>query len=168
MVLMNTPLPENLASVLVVQYNAERYNSACYASLASAFEEVNWNGFAKFMYKSSFEEMEHAKRVFDYLAERQALIEVGVVERPPAFNGEDVLGNFRAALALEVVNTAKFNALARLALDMNDFLTFTELGWFLDEQTKSEAELVQIISDLEHAEDCKAAILAIDRELGAK
>lgn len=164
---MNTPLPENLHTALVDQYNAERYNSAVYASLQAAFEEVNWHGFAAWCGKASAEEMEHARKFFDYLAQRQALVTVGELPKPPEFNGEDISANFTAALELEMSNTAKITSLVRLALDMNDFMTFSATEWAVDEQAKSEAEIVQILSDLAHG-DCDAAKIIIDRELGGR
>jgi ferritin len=164
---MNTSLPENVHAALVAQYNVERYNSAVYRSLASAFEEVNWSGFAKWCSKSADEELEHSKKFFNYLAKRQAAIEVANIPAPNQFNGEDLLGCFESALALEVETTAKIASLTRLALDMNDFMTLEELQWFNNEQADSEAEIVQILSDLSHAGSGVGYTL-IDQELGSK
>jgi ferritin len=161
---MNTAIPDNLLSALVAQYNAERYNAAVYKSLQAAFEEVNWGGFAKWCGKSAQEETAHSDRFFNYLAKRQAVISVGELAKPPEFNGEDVIVNFETALALEVNNTARITALARLALDVNDFMTLEELQWFLHEQADSEAEIVQIVSDLGHADD----YWLIDQKLGGQ
>ena len=158
---MNTLLPDNVHAALVDQYNAERYNSAVYASLRAAFEEVNWAGFAKWCGKSSAEEMDHANRIFAYLADRQALVMVAELPKPPEFNGEDIYANFEEVLALEVANTAKITLITRLALDMNDMMTFEAMQWFVHEQYDSEAEIVQIISDLTHIGD----IWLVDQEL---
>ena len=164
---MNTPIPDNVLMALVAQFNTERYNSACYKSVQAAFEEVNWHGFASWCGKNSIEETEHANKLFGYLADRQSPVAVNGVPKPPEFSGDDILGNFRAILQLEVDTTAKIQALARLALDMNDFMTLEFLQWFIKEQADSEANVVQIISDLEHG-DCDAAHIIIDRELGGK
>ena len=161
----NTPVPDNVREALVAQFNTERYNAACYKSVQSAFEAVNWHGFAAWCGKSSQEETDHSNRFFKYLADRQAEIAVEAIPQPPEFFGEDLLDNFDAILKLEVDTTAKIQSLARLALDMNDFLTLEFLQWFLKEQYDSEAKVVQIIADLEHGQ-CDAARIAIDRELG--
>ena len=159
---MNTPIPDNVLSALVTQFNVERYNSACYKSVQAAFEEVNWHGFAAWCGKNSLEEAEHANKFFAYLAGRQAPITVEAVPQPPEFSGEAVLENFYAILKLETDTTANIQHLARLALDMNDFITLEFLQWFLKEQADSEAAVVQIISDLEHGD---AARIIIDREV---
>lgn len=159
---MNTPIPDNVHAGLMDQYNAERQNSAVYKALQAAFEEVNWAGFAKWCAKSSAEEIDHSNRFFKYLADRQAPIIVYDLPKPPEFNGEDILANFEAALELEMSNTAKITVLARLALDMNDLLTFEAMQWFLHEQYDSEAEIVQIIADLGHVDD----VWLVDQKLG--
>ena len=162
---MNTTLPENVHAALVAQFNTERYNAAYYKSVQAAFEDVNWRGFAAWCGKSAQEESEHANKFFSYLACRQAVIAVETVPQPPEFSGEDLLDNFDAILKLEVDTTAKIQSLARLALDMNDFMTLEFLQWFLKEQCESETKVVQILSDLEHGQD-DASRLLIDRELG--
>jgi len=164
---MNTPLPDNILAALVAQFNTERYNSACYKSVQAAFEEVNWHGFATWCGKNSLEETEHADKIFKYLADRQATIAVEAIPQPPEFSGDSVLDNFYAILKLEVDTTSRIQSMARLALDMNDFMTLEFLQWFLKEQAYSEASVVQIISDLEHG-NCDAARIMIDRELGGK
>jgi len=78
-----------------------------------------------------------------------------------------LIGCLEAALALEVETTAKISSLTRLAIDMNDFPTLEELQWFNKEQADSEAEIVQILSDLTHG-NSGAAYVLIDRELGSK
>jgi ferritin len=164
---MNTSLPGNLLSAINAQYNVERFNSAVYRSLAASFSETNWEGFSHWCNKSANEELEHAAKFFAYLSKRQAAIEVANVPTPPTFNGEDLIGCLEAALALEVETTAKISSLTRLAIDMNDFPTLEELQWFNKEQADSEAEIVQILSDLTHG-NSGAAYVLIDRELGSK
>jgi len=164
---MNTTLPDVLHIALVEQYNAERMNSVVYKAIQSAFEEVNWTGFAHWCGKSAAEEIEHSEKIFKYLTERQAFVAVSELPAPPEFDGEAVQANFEAALALEVENTAKLAHLTRLALDLNDFMTVVFMDWFNTEQKDSEAEIVQIISDLKHG-NCDAARIIIDRELGGK
>ena len=159
---MNTPIPDNVHIGLMDQYNAERQNAAVYKALQAAFEEVNWAGFARWCGKSSAEEIDHSNRIFDYLTKRQALVTVSELPKPPEFNGEDILSNFEAALELEMSNTTKITSLVRLALDMNDFMTFSALEWFVDEQASSEAEIVQIIADLGHVDD----VWLVDQKLG--
>lgn len=164
---MNTYLPENVHEALCAQYNFERESAAKYESIASAFEDVNWGGFAHWMHKQAEEELSHAKRFFEYLADRNATIYVRELPTPPEFNGEDILGDFSAALEHETVVTKNLSSIARLALDMNDFMTFEFMQWFLREQVEEEATLVQIISDMNHG-NCPASIIIIDRELAKR
>lgn len=164
---MNTPLPDNVHEALCAQYNFERESSAKYESIASAFEDVNWHGFAHWMHKQAEEELAHAKRFFEYLADRNATIYVRDLPLPPEFNGEDYIGNFSAALEHETIVTRNLSNIARLALDMNDFMTLEFMQWFIHEQVEEEATLVQIISDMNHG-NCPAAIIVIDRELAGR
>ena len=84
---------------------------------------------------------------------------VGATPEPPEV--------FAAALDLERQVSQEIIDLYYEAHQARDFATVSFLEYFLDEQVKSERELTQIVADLDRA-DCPAALLLIDRELGAR
>jgi ferritin len=83
-------------------------------------------------------------------------------------NFESTLKVFEMALAHEKKISAHINQLYKLAKDENDYAFESFLKWFLDEQVEEEATAGEIIDRLKMAGDNSAAILMLDKELGAR
>lgn len=161
-------LSQEMLTALNFRYNRERYASIVYVALGAHLDDNQWPGMARFMLKASDEEMEHAAKVLQYILDRNAAPKVDALPSPdaldPAAEPPEV---FAAALDLERQVSQEIMNLYYEAHQGRDFATVSFLEYFLDEQVKSERELTQIVADLDRA-DCPAALLLIDRELGAR
>lgn len=161
-------LSQELLTALNFRYNRERYASAVYMALGANLDANQWPGMALFMAKSSGEEMVHAAKFLQYIIDRNAAPKVDALPSPdapdPTAEPPEV---FAAALDLERQVSQEIINLYYEAHQARDFATVSFLEYFLDEQVKSERELTQIVADLDRA-DCPAALLMIDRELGAR
>lgn len=146
------------------QYNKERNNEQVYAAFAAALEAVNWPGFAAWMERASADEREHSRRFRDYLIDRNQIPVLRALPEPPNMDGNDPRPLFAAALQLERDNTMSITAIEELAETMDDDQTETFLIWAIDEQTKSERELVDILLELGRVDNTGLVIL--DREYG--
>ena len=140
---------DNLASALNEQMNVERQNQAVYLQLGAILDNLNWEGSAKWMYKSAGEEFEHFGKFKDWLiVENQtpqltALEPVNLLGNAP----DDIIAYFEAALKLEQETTAKINELYKLA-EGEDGATCVFLHWFLTEQAESEISIIDILQVL--------------------
>jgi len=127
------------------QFNRERGNREAYRVMASNLDAVNWEGAANWMRNASNEEGEHADKFAAYLIDRNEIPRYDPLPAPAVVAGEDLLPYFEAALALEVANTEQIKELHYAAEQSEDMQTCVFLIWAVEEQTKSERELMDII-----------------------
>jgi ferritin len=152
------------------QVTHERQNSAIYLAIANQFDVLDLVGMAKFARAASAEEQAHAQRIIDYIVDRygapvtDALTSVDILPALTMMNAPRIL--FSGALQREQVTTEQIKTVYDLAEDADDPQTCQFLLWFLEEQTKSEREISEIVAWAQFAEGNAAAILALDAKLG--
>jgi ferritin len=156
-------LDRNLEAELNAQMDREFFSSYLYLAMAAHFEGQNLGGMATWMRKQADEEREHAMRFFDFIVERGATVRLGAIEAPPERFGTP-LEVFEQALDHEREITAAINGLFEHA----DRATEVFLHWFATEQVEEERSVEQIVEALRRAGDSGAALLMLDRELGAR
>src|SRR5437588_267367 len=135
-----------------------------YPGMSAHFEKTAYGGFAKWMRTQSGEEYGHAMKLFDYLRERNATIELKAIDAPQPDYGSRPLELFEASLAQEHAVTQQINDLYELALKEKDYSTLQFLTWFLQEQVEEENAVQDIVDRLRLAADNAAALLRLDAE----
>jgi ferritin len=113
------------------------------------------------------EEFAHAQKLIEYILERGGKPEFGSVDAPDS-EWESPLGVYEAAYEHEKAVTRSINGLVDIAVAAKDHATATMLQWYVTEQVEEEANFDQIVQQLRLASDNGAALLMIDRELGAR
>jgi ferritin len=160
-----------ILEALNVQANRERQNVVPYHAMAVRCDFMALRGLGKFFAKSAREEGEHAQKLIDYIIDRndEPTLTTLTAVTLPATPDLSTLGStfLYEALSLEESNTMRIKTLYRMALEAGDFQTVTVLHWFLDEQTSSTSELIDMVAQWKFAEGCPAAVLQLDHELGA-
>ena len=149
------------------QITHEFYASYLYLAMAAHFEEQNYDGFAQWFRMQAKEEEFHAMKLFDYLVERGARIELQQIDKPPVDFGEPV-DAFKAALAHEQKVTGLINTIYEAALEAKDYPTQVMLQWFIEEQVEEEDTTGTAVERLEMAGDSKAALMFLDSEYGKR
>ena len=161
-----------LLDSLQQQITRERQNEAVYLAVAHRFDVLNLTGFAAWSRKAAREEAEHAQRFADYVIDRNAAPQVqplgGVIPPIPL----DMLSApallVAVALQTEINNTESIKTLYSLAEEADDPQTCVWLIWAIEEQTSAERELTTLLARCKLAENDAAAVLQLDRELGAR
>jgi ferritin len=149
------------------QIRHELESAYIYLSMSAHFEAENLPGFAKWMRLQSQEEMNHALRLFDYLNDRGARVQLQALAQPPlAF--ESPLSVFEHAFAHEQKITSLIHQLYHTAGKNEDAATQVMLQWFITEQVEEEKNASQVVDQLRLAGDNRAALLYMDRQLGAR
>ncbi len=157
-------LSEKITKVLNKQIQAELYASNLYLAMSAYADAQNLPGFARWMRLQSEEERGHALRIFDYLGDREARIEIGEVKQPPAKFGSP-LEMFEAALEHERKVTSDINQAYELASHEHDHATMVHLQWFISEQVEEERTASEITARLRMAGTDLPSLLLIDQEL---
>ena len=148
------------------QINRELYSAYLYLSMSAHAERVNLKGTAAWFMAKHTEEMTHALKMYRYLLDQDAAVELTAVAAPPV-TADGVLTMFEDTLAHEREVTASINALVDQALSEKDHATNIFLQWFVTEQIEEEATVNDVIGRLKLFGDQGQGLLMIDNELGA-
>jgi ferritin len=148
------------------QINRELYSAYLYLSLSAHAERVNLKGTAAWFMAKHGEEMAHALKMYRYLLDQDAAVELSSVSAPPA-SPDGVMAMFEGTLAHEREVTAAIHGLVDQALSEKDHATNIFLQWFVTEQIEEEATVNDIIGRLRLFGDQGQGLLMIDNELGA-
>lgn len=149
------------------QIKHELESAYIYLSMAAYCESVNMAGAAHWMRLQAQEEVGHAMRFFDHINERGARVTLQAIEQPPT-EFESLLDVFQRALAHEQKITGLINKIYDLAMQEKDYPAQALLQWFVVEQVEEEKSAGDIVATLEMIGDQPAALVLLDRELGAR
>jgi len=138
-----------------------------YLAMSAHFERASLVGFASWMREQAQEELAHAMKLFDFMNHRGAVVELPAVDAPPTDFGTP-LEIFEEALRHEEEVTRLIHELYDLCAERHDHATQLELNWFITEQVEEEASVGTIVDQLRMAGSNEAAVLMLDRELGAR
>jgi ferritin len=153
-----------MAQRLNGQVNREFYSAYFYMSMSAHSESENLKGIAAWFMAKYDEEMAHAMKIYRYLHDQGARIELEAVDKPPnQYAG--VLDMFEKTLAHEQEVTTSFNDLVDAALAEKDHATNIFLQWFVTEQIEEEATVNDIIGRLKLVGEHGEGLFMIDNEL---
>lgn len=156
--------PPSIQKAINAQIKNELQAHYNYLGMSAYFERTAFLGFAKWTRLQSTEEYGHAMKLYDYLRERNATIELQAIEAPKTVYGPQPLDIFQTVLAQEQGVTQQINDLYELALKEKDYATLQFLTWFLQEQVEEENTVSDMIDRLKLASDNPAGLLRLDDE----
>ena len=156
-------LSNKLEKALNKQINAEFYSAYFYLSMSSFLNEINLTGFSNWMRVQFEEEQFHAMKIYDYVLERGGKVKLDTIEKPP-YKWKDVLDVFKDVLKHEQHVTKLINDLTDLAIQEKDHATVNFLQWFIDEQVEEEANVSELLAQLEMIEGKGSGLFMLDRE----
>lgn len=149
------------------QINRELYSSYLYLAMSAYSSHKGLAGAANWCYVQAKEEMFHVQKLYDYLNDHGAPVELEAIAKPPGEFGT-LTETFEAVLTHEQSVTERINDLTAVAVKEKDHATETFLQWFVTEQTEEEKSAKDILDRLKLAGDTGPAILMIDTELAAR
>src|SRR5919202_7013215 len=149
------------------QINSEFEASYTYLAMAGFCEQQKFLGAAKWLRLQSDEEREHGLKLFDFVLARDGKVELKAIDQP-AVTFDSLTAVFERALEHEKRVTTEINALYELCFKEKAFAEMTELQWFLTEQVEEEKTAREIVAKFNLVKTDPAAMLDMDRELGAR
>jgi ferritin len=138
-----------------------------YLAVSAHFDRKSLLGFSRWMRMQAQEELGHAMRLFDFMNSRGAVVRLGPIDAASSQFGTP-LSLFETALANERHVSELIHRLYDLALQKHDHATQLQLQWFITEQIEEEKMMGTVVDQLRMAGDNEAAVLMLDRELGAR
>jgi ferritin len=154
-------------SAINEQINSEFEASYTYLAMTVFCEGQKFLGAANWLRSQSEEERQHGMKLFNFVLARDGAVELKAIDQPKT-NYESLPAVFEAALAHEQRVTQRINALYELCFQEKAFAEMTELQWFLTEQVEEEKVAREIVAKFRLVKNDPAAILDMDRELGAR
>jgi len=149
------------------QINNELFAMYSYLSMSAYCEHKQFRGCAHWMRMQSQEEHVHAMRLYDFLIARQGRVKLRPIAEPQ-FEFASVPDVFQKAYQQEQKVTAQINSLYEMAFKEKAFAALVELEWFINEQVEEEQTARDIVYKFQLVKDDPAALLDLDRELGAR
>ena len=160
-------LTENIEKALNNQIVVEMYSANLYLSMAGYCESLSLVGCAKWLEKQYEEELEHARKIYNYVNDRDGRVRLGSIKAPPnEFTSPGTL--FQDAYRHEQSVSQSIGQIVDLTRKENDHLTFEFLQWFVKEQVEEEDQTQTISDRFKLASDNPSAVLLLDQELGKR
>lgn len=157
-------LNETLLKALNDQVNFEFYSSYTYLAMAGYCESIDLPGFANFFRVQAKEELDHAMKFYDYVYQKNGLVELEMIEKPQG-TYEGVIDVFEKGYAHEQLVTKRIYELTDVAYESKEHATISLLKWFIDEQVEEENSFNALLKKVRRAEGNPAAIYLLDDEL---
>lgn len=143
------------------QITSEMYSGNLYLVMSAYCETLNLSGFAQFFRKQNEEEMSHALKLFDYLLNRNAKIDLGVINKPPS-KYKSLTDVFKQFYEHEKAVTGMINDIYALSVKENDYPTQVEMQWFVSEQVEEEKTALALLEKVKMAGEDGPALLLLD------
>ncbi len=156
-----------LVKAINEQIKNEFYSAYLYLGMSAYFETINLPGFASWMQQQTKEELIHAMKLYAYLNDVGAKVELAAIPKPPAAY-KSPLDVFKQTLAHEQKVTAMINKLYDLAKKVGDNATTIFLQWFVTEQVEEEKSVITVIETLKRIKLDSAQIIMVDQQMGQR
>lgn len=157
-------LKERVLAKLNEQLKHELASAYLYFSMAGYFESISLKGFANWMKVQAQEELAHSVRIFSYINDKSARVEIYELEAPKNDWGSP-LAAIEDAHQHECYISERINECVSLALAENDHSTNTFLQWFVAEQVEEEAAADDVVQKLKLIGDNSSGLFLLDQEL---
>jgi ferritin len=158
---------KKMLEALNEQINAELYSAYLYQAMAAQFEADNLRGFAHWMDVQAKEEQNHARKIYEFLANRGGRVVLKAIAAPPG-EWKSTLAVFEESYAHEQKVSGLINRLVELARAENDHAAEVFLAWFVTEQVEEEANASQIVEKLKMIKEQPQGLLMLDAQLAAR
>ena len=163
----NATVSARMQKAMNEQIKAELESAYLYLALSAHMDLQNLKGFAHWLRLQWEEEIVHALKLYDFLLQRDAAVELQALKQP-SFTAQTALEVFTQALHHEQYITKRINELYALAVEENDYASQTLLQWFVTEQLEEEESAREIVESLRLVGDSGASLFLLDRELSQR
>jgi ferritin len=160
-------MDKKLVNAFNEQIKNELYSAYLYLSMAAYFDSLTLPGSSHWMKVQAKEEIEHAMKMFEFLADRGVRVTLQAIAKPPAefSSPQDV---FKETLTHEQKVTSLIHALYELANKSGDHASSVFLQWFVTEQVEEEKNASEILEHFKLVKPDSAALLMLDKALGKR
>lgn len=141
-------LSNEVTLILNNQIKNELMSSLIYQGMTCWLDDKGWIGASKYYFKTSKEELNHMNKIYDYLFSRnvKAIVPTTSDIKQDFIDIKEILN---LSLTHEIEVTQQWEAISKLAKDINDNTTYEFAQWFLNEQVEEEEKFRNILFKLD-------------------
>jgi ferritin len=161
--MISEKMQERLNKAIKLEFDS----SYLYLSMAAYCESVALDGFARWMQAQASEEWGHGMKIYEYLNDQQARVNLHGLEEPKR-EWSSIVDVFEDTLAHEKKVTAAYHDLMDYAEEKKDYATKSFLQWFINEQVEEESTAAGILDKLRMVKDRPQGILYMDSHVGKR
>jgi len=160
-------ISKKMATALNKQIKLEMDSAYIYMAMSNWCTEQGLDGFASWMWNQYNEEMDHAKRIYDFMHDVGATVVLEQIDKPKvSWKGPQSM--FEVTLAHEQMVTAAIHKLYALAKAEKQHPAEVMLQWFVTEQVEEEATASAILERIKMVGEKTNGIWWIDKELAKR
>jgi len=160
-------LNKTMATALNEQMNREFYSAYLYLSMSAYSAYIGLKGAANWFYVQYQEEMVHFDKLYHYVLNQGALVELKAVQAPP-IEFKSLMDMFEQTLKHEQFITQSINERVDLAIKEKDHATEVFLQWYVTEQVEEEANDNDVLARLRLAGKDGNGLFMVDKELATR
>ncbi len=160
-------LSATVQDAINTQISNEFSASYSYLAMSCYCQRQNFLGCAHWLRVQSQEEYGHGMRLLDFMLARDGTVKLKAVTEP-TIQFPSIAAVFEHALQQEQEVTKQIDGLYELALKEKAFAALVQLQWFITEQVEEEKTAREIVAKFHLLKNDPAALLDLDRELGAR
>ena len=149
------------------QLTFEFYSAHIYLSMAAYCAATDLPGFSHFLRVQYREEVDHAMKFFNFVAEMEGNVKITGFQDPQA-DFSSVLNAFEIALNHEKIVTGRIYDLKTIAMEEKSYAASSFLEWYVNEQIEEESNFTAIVRRLKMIAQDSAALFMLDNELAAR
>lgn len=138
-------ISQKMAARLNKQVIHEHHNSWSYLAMAYWFESAGLKVFAKFFFKQSEEECEHAEKIAKYLLDQGADVVLTELDKPKT-SYKNALDACETFVQLEIKTTKMVSEIVDMAAKEGDHATRQFIDWKVGEQVEEVATANELLS----------------------
>jgi ferritin len=160
-------LSKKMLEALEEQINKEIYSGYFYLGMSAYAAFNGLPGVANWFYGQWKEELEHAKKMFDYAHKAGNRVTLKAIDVPPQ-DFSSAADLFEKTLNHEKKVTGLINNLVDVAKKENDKATEDFLQWFVKEQKEEEATPATILKRIQAAGSDASKFSEVDQQLARR
>jgi ferritin len=160
-------ISKTMTKALNDQMNEELYSFYLYLAMAAYLETQNLKGMAAWMRVQAQEELGHAMRFFDHLADRGGAPVLAAMKKPES-EWSGPIAVFEASAGHERHISQCIHTLVDKARGEKDHASEEFLRWFVKEQVEEEATVDPIVRRLQDTQGSVGALYYMDHQLGKR
>ena len=160
-------ITKKINTTLNRQLNIEHAAYFHYLEMSTIAETMGLKGIGKWLRHQAYEEMEHMMRYYNYIYDRNGSIKLDTL-KPKNYTFKTIKQLFEQSLKNEEYVTKTSYELLEQAQKEKDHATVEFMQWYVKEQIEEEAQIRDILTELDILGKDSRSLYFLDKDLGKK